>query len=248
MKFLGTLVFLSFCCISSVAGNDIKSVRVFVALCDNENQGIVPVPAKLGNGDDPANNLYWGALYGVKGFLSRSKNWVLISHKKNATGNILEELVLKHKSSNKFMEVRAYRGTAIKRAIQDFFKAFDEKDKTRIVVYIGHNGLMDFRLKEPPQKAESDKTAIVLCCKSKQYFAPYLSRVGAKQALLTTNFMAPEAYVLDAAVRSLLLDGSLETSRRCAALAYSRYQKCGKRAANRLFTTISNTNRASAVK
>lgn len=219
-----------------------------MALCDNKNQGIVPVPVKLGNGDDPANNLYWGALYGVKGFLARSKNWVLVSHKKNTTGNILEELVFKHKSSNKLMEVKAYRGAAIKQAVQGFFKSFDEKDKTRIVVYIGHNGLMDFRLKEPQQKSESDKIAIVLCCKSKQYFSPYLGKIGVKQALLTTNFMAPEAYVLDAAVRSLLLDGSLETSRRCAALAYSRYQKCGIRAANRLFTTISNTTASSSVK
>ena len=41
-------------------------VHVVVALCDNEHQGIVPVPATLGNGQDPRNNLYWGALYGVR--------------------------------------------------------------------------------------------------------------------------------------------------------------------------------------
>jgi len=34
---------------------------VFVALADNFNQGIVPVSAKLGNGDNPKTNLYWGA-------------------------------------------------------------------------------------------------------------------------------------------------------------------------------------------
>ena len=37
-----------------------------VALADNDHQGIVPVPRQLGDGDDPANNLYWGARYGVK--------------------------------------------------------------------------------------------------------------------------------------------------------------------------------------
>jgi hypothetical protein len=37
-----------------------KQVRVYVALCDNESQGIVPVPAKIGNCNDPDQNLYWG--------------------------------------------------------------------------------------------------------------------------------------------------------------------------------------------
>src|SRR5688572_22804615 len=28
-------------------------IHIFVALCDNKYQGIVPVPAKIGNGQDP---------------------------------------------------------------------------------------------------------------------------------------------------------------------------------------------------
>ena len=35
-----------------------KTIHVFVALCDNENQGIVKVPAVIGNGQDARNNLY----------------------------------------------------------------------------------------------------------------------------------------------------------------------------------------------
>ena len=41
-------------------------VHVTVALCDNATQGMVPVPAAIGDGDDPRTNLYWGARYGVK--------------------------------------------------------------------------------------------------------------------------------------------------------------------------------------
>jgi hypothetical protein len=37
--------------------NSAKVIHVLVALCDNENQGIVPVPAHLGNGEDPNRNL-----------------------------------------------------------------------------------------------------------------------------------------------------------------------------------------------
>lgn len=36
-----------------VGKNTARVLHVLVALCDNEHQGIVPVPAKIGNGDDP---------------------------------------------------------------------------------------------------------------------------------------------------------------------------------------------------
>jgi len=35
-----------------------RVIHILVALCDNENQGIVPVPKAIGNGQDPGNNLY----------------------------------------------------------------------------------------------------------------------------------------------------------------------------------------------
>ena len=59
--------------------NSAKVIHVLVALCDNENQGIVPVPAFLGNGEDPTKNLYWGAAFGVKTFFGKSKSWKKIS-------------------------------------------------------------------------------------------------------------------------------------------------------------------------
>ena len=45
--------------------------HVIVALADNEHQGIVPIPSTLGDGDRPQSNLYWGAMYGVKGFSAK---------------------------------------------------------------------------------------------------------------------------------------------------------------------------------
>ncbi len=41
----------------------VRTIHVFVALADNQNQGIVPVPAALGNGEDPERNLYWGSAF-----------------------------------------------------------------------------------------------------------------------------------------------------------------------------------------
>jgi len=49
--------------------------HVVVALCDNEFQGIVPVPAHLGDGDSPRSNLYWGAMYGVRSYFRNQPGW-----------------------------------------------------------------------------------------------------------------------------------------------------------------------------
>jgi phosphoserine aminotransferase len=51
-----------------------KQVRVYVALCDNESQGIVPVPAKIGNGNDPDQNLYWVADMASELFSKNQRN------------------------------------------------------------------------------------------------------------------------------------------------------------------------------
>jgi len=57
----------------SVAESSPRVAHVFVALADNQHQGIVPVPAVLGNGSDPQRNLYWGAAYGFKTFFKFSE-------------------------------------------------------------------------------------------------------------------------------------------------------------------------------
>ena len=62
---------------SSVARGTPRVVHVFVALADNQHQGIVPVPAALGNGRDPLRNLYWGAAFGVKTYFKASREWGL---------------------------------------------------------------------------------------------------------------------------------------------------------------------------
>src|SRR5258705_8709276 len=55
-----------------------KTIHIYVALCDNKYQGIVPVPAKIGNGQDPDNNLYWGCAFGIRTYFKNSREWKLI--------------------------------------------------------------------------------------------------------------------------------------------------------------------------
>src|ERR1700732_4748260 len=75
----GPLAVILLICISSLAQSATRTVHVFVALADNANQGIVPVPARLGKGEDAEHNLYWGSAFGVKTFFSRSPDWKLLS-------------------------------------------------------------------------------------------------------------------------------------------------------------------------
>ena len=49
--------------------------HVVVALCDNVNQGIVPVPKAIGDGRDPRTNLYWGARFGVRTYFRNTPGW-----------------------------------------------------------------------------------------------------------------------------------------------------------------------------
>ncbi|HEX6903925.1 MAG TPA: hypothetical protein VF789_29710 [Thermoanaerobaculia bacterium] len=234
-----------------------KVVHVVVALCDNQYQGIVPVPARIGNGDDPANNLYWGAAYGVRTFFRKSKEWRFLSETKNPAPGVLERVIFRNDQRNVFLVADAYRGREIQRATLDFLKFAAGQSVQKVeartaaerwtlqagggadlVAYVGHDGLMDFSLPEIPRRADArGRQAILLACASKNYFQGPLRQTGAHPLLWTTGLMAPEAYVLKAALDAWSRGEGGEAVRQRAAEAYHKYQKCGLSAARRLFAT-----------
>jgi hypothetical protein len=233
--------------------------HAFVALCDNIHQGIVPVSATLGNGDDAQRNLYWGAAFGVKTFFSKSKEWRVVDCQPGPDDGqfIIERCVFKRRDRAAFLVADAYRGSEIKRATQTFLQAasgFTGETLSisvdgqayplhlyggaGLVTYSGHDGLMDFQLTAPPKKQDDDERgAIILACASKSYFADVLRKTGARPVLWTTNLMAPEAYILAAAIEGWLRKETDEQIRVRAAKAYNQYQNCGERSANNLFAT-----------
>lgn len=237
-----------------------RSIHVFVALCDNNSQGIVPVSKILGNGDDPRNNLYWGAMYGTKTFLKKSGNWQLLSTTNAISPHILERCVFKHRTGKALLIADAYMGSSIKSCIHDFFTAAAGRnaheipitpgkagmhDSADLICYIGHNGLMDFSLDKPKRSTGASlkrvTDTIVLACKSKPYFEDRLVRSGARPLLLTTGFMAPEAYTLEAALEGWIQNENGGQICKRAAQAYNMYQKCGMKGAQRLFYTGTST-------
>ena len=159
------------------AQESLRTAHVFVALADNEHQGIVPVPAKLGNGEDPEHNLYWGSAYGVKTYFSRSEEWKKIRCGEKPNPEILERCIFQHSASAVYLVADAYRGSQIRQAVVDFLEAAAGKSavlevpsasgelklpiagSASLIAYVGHDGLMDFQLSPlpPPKEREPSR-------------------------------------------------------------------------------------------
>jgi hypothetical protein len=251
--FLGAFLF----CVSGVATGQPKPrvVHVFVALADNEHQGIVPVPAFLGNGDDPAHNLYWGAAFGVRTFFKNTAEWKEVLSFKKPNSFILERSIFQNRNQEVLLVADAYHGSEVKQALTNFFRAaagIPDKEATSggviagvafqvsatadLVVYVGHDGLMDFPLTvDFGARSESPRSAIILACASRPYFRDLLRASGATPLLWTNGLMAPEAYTLKAALDGWMQQESKDQIRQRAAAAYAKYQKCSDAAAMRLF-------------
>jgi hypothetical protein len=254
------LIAASFALFSHVVGaqtNGLRAVHVFVALADNEHQGIVPVAARLGNGEDAEHNLYWGSAYGVKTFFSHSPDWQRVTCGLKAKAEVLERCVFRYRAADVYLVADAYRGMEIKQAVLDFLDSaagdgpeilslrsdagsliVPIRGAANVIAYAGHDGLMDFQLgRLPHQKNTLRRDAIVLACASKQFFAEPVRATGAEPLLWTTGLMAPEAYTLKSALDGWIAGENGNLIRDRAARAYDKYQKCGFKAAHRLLTT-----------
>lgn len=246
-----------------IANGQAIVIQLSVALADNKYQKIVPVPEIIGNGQNPRTNLYWGALYGVKTFMTRDAGWKKLATLKVSDNRILERIVLKKTFTRKkqpvsvYLVADAWDGRYISDTISRFMHyngggsvyevSVDGKQllaggKAHLIAYIGHNALMDYtgnsnNLFSPPRQTveNPNNDAIVLACISQSYFSTHLSRRAAHPLLLTTGLMAPEAYSLNAAITPWIEGANDKQVRKAAAKSYHRYQKTGVRAAQRLF-------------
>jgi hypothetical protein len=232
--------------------NTSKVIHIFVALCDNKYQGIVPVPEKIGNGQDPNTNLYWGCGFGIRTYFKKSTEWKFIKSEK-LNGKVLERIVFKHVSRDCYLIADAYDGKEIELCTKDFLNSNSGNykdtikigDKTigiygnsNLVAYIGHNGLMDFQLSDSYKNSDSKtRDCIILACKSKNYFSTYIKNSKSNPLVWTTQFMAPEAYTIHDALSGYVLNENANQIHLRASKAYSKFQKCSLKAASKLLAT-----------
>ncbi len=235
-----------------------RLIRVIVALCDNENQGIVPVPAHLGRGDEPSSNLYWGAMYGSRNTIDKDPSWKKVQHWASPESILLERILYRSSASltgtrKVFLLLEAYRGDAIREAIQAFLalaagSAEAESltvdgygnlllNNPSLLFYVGHNGLMDFSVNSVPNvRSKSDSLEVgILACASHQYFAPLIEDLNVRPVLWTSNLCAPEGYVLQGYLAGFLRGEDPMECRKRAASAYSKMQKISLTASLRLW-------------
>ena len=278
MKKLAAIAFVLASCVAGWAGDTTSATvqtrvsgdvaagepivtHIVVVLCDNLHQGIVPVPPRLGNGQKPRDNLYWGAAYGVRTFLTKRAGWEVVEPTNTARDGQLAHLILRTelKRDDKLVEAilvaEAWDGRRMEEAVNRFLRmasgnlvetiglgSGDQRRTVRaggagaLIGFVGHNGLMDFSAAGLPREEPTGKPrgALVLACSSKPYFQALLEGVGAHPVLLTTGLMAPEAYTLDAAVRAFVAGKPPEEVRDTSATAYATYQRCSEKSARRL--------------
>lgn len=246
---LTLLVGLSF----HVMAREPRVVHVLVALCDNVHQGIVKVPTHLGNGQDPAGNLYWGAAFGVRTHFNKAAEWTRVPCDRAPEAHILERVAWRHRDSAVVLIAEAYDGRHIREATEDLLRyasgagvrtvnvngeVVRAGGAAHLVAYTGHDGLMDFHLdRDFPGPPSNTREVIILACVSRSYFQEPLRATKATPLLWTTGLMAPEAYTLRAALDGWVRHETAEHVRERAAAAYHNYQKCGIAGARRLLTT-----------
>jgi hypothetical protein len=154
-----------------VAGKPLVAT-IYVALCDNDAQGIVKVKRqRLCRGDDPDRNLYWAAAGGLLATL-RAARWQRVSLAYFADGNLAVKAVWRKRFTpagqlrakgvlapfDAFIVGLGYRGSRIREAMMDYLRAVNRDDPgaeavgelglsdggaSHVVGYIGHDYFYD---------------------------------------------------------------------------------------------------------
>jgi hypothetical protein len=170
---------------------------------------------------------------------------------------VLERCIFKHQDKNIYFVADAYKGSQIRQTVIDFLSAASGKTEdiisliidsqvidlkiqggSHLIVYVGHDGLMDSDLDSYPENQDNRvRATMILAYFSKIYFYNAIVKARAKPLLWTTGLMAPEAYTLEDAIESWVSEEGDESIRLRAAQAYNSYQRCGLEAAKHLLVS-----------
>jgi len=155
-----------------IAAGEPIVATVYVALCDNDSQGIIPVKnRRICDGDDPARNMYWvgkGALAGV----AKKEKWERVSRVEATDEAVMVQRVWKRRMTpggaleeagvtepfDLYVVGLAYRGSRIHDAFVDYLGAVHNDGGSvletdgrsleyggagHVVGYVGHDYMMD---------------------------------------------------------------------------------------------------------
>lgn len=233
--------------------------HIFVPLCDNEHQGIVPTTASLGNGFNLRSNLYWATSTGMKRYFKEKKQWQFIKSSKNVYGDsvVLERVVFKRTYPNKavvYLIADAYRGDKMLETVNHFLRAASNNyteqlkvDDTTIiaihgaadlVAFNGHNGLLDLYYDQPNQwynMPNYQKDLVVIACYANEYFEREAMRAKAYTIVRAKNRLHPGAFVISGILDEWAMLNSIESMRLSAGKAYCKIHDCSVKTSKKLF-------------
>jgi hypothetical protein len=230
-----------------------RVIHVLVALADNDHQQGLKVSAALGNGNDPASNILWGAGFGVRSHFDWAPEWERMECRKPDVPYILDRAVWKHRDSTIYLVADAYAGDHLLRATQDLLlyssgdaesliglggKVLPIGGGADLIVYMGHNGLMDHKIEKVYRPVNDRKREVmILASMSRGFFANPIRATEATPILWTTGLLIPEAYILREALIGWVVR---EKSDRCAERAaevYGRNKNVSLQNARKLFVS-----------
>jgi hypothetical protein len=243
------------------AGNPLV-VEVLVPLCSNDQiwcgSKWAGQPASL------RSNLYWGAIFGARThFQRKTSGWTPLGQTA-PDGVFLERAVFRRwvpatkwglgrrEPVEQIVVLHAVHGNHINGAVKELYLraargssvTIDEDGNPRrlrvhAIGYAGHNRLMDgvpFPPKLPATRpGDAPIASFVLACLSEKYFTNALRAVGSEPVVMTSSYMAPEGYVVDAVVKGLGDNDSIVGVRRRAVSAYAQWQRISPGQASAIF-------------
>lgn len=230
---------------ADLAAGQALRVHVYVALCDNDAQGIVPVKnASICDGDTPERNLYWRTGGGIASY-ARAQRYRELEYTVLPDGPIaIRARYAKELAAGGALRARgitrvpveltalAYRGARIDRAMFDFVAAVhgtgppNAGDPPHVIGYIGHDYFLDAYDPLELARARSGQSRVqqavfALSCLGQRYIRPVIERPNAHVLVLNRGLTYPGAWTVGGLLTGLARGDSHAGIHRLAARAFA---------------------------
>ncbi|WP_027418084.1 hypothetical protein [Crocinitomix catalasitica] len=221
-------------------------VHLYIPLCDNEHQGIVPTSKSLGDGMSIRTNLYWATSGGTKAYFKKLPDWKLRYDELDIDSNVLERMVFEKEFEGQkvYLIADAYRGDRMEETINNYLSAISGAHKDSIllnnnttivaagnadmVMFNGHNGMMDaIHVQDWPNVDGKQKDIVMNACVSYGYLQNEFMKAGGYPLVRTNTLLYPGAYVLDQIIKDWV--NGVDEKQLClnAGRTYCQKHDCG---------------------
>jgi hypothetical protein len=106
-----------------------------------------------------------------------------------------------------------------------------------LIVFNGHNGLMDYEIQPEIQKCSRLKETVVIACNSAGFFKDHIKKCYCFPLITTRGLIPAEAYILASIIEPWILLKNENEIRENLLTKYVKIQKCSRDQADYLFTT-----------